>query len=256
MDLGLEGKTALVTASTAGIGFAIARSLLGEGARVVVNGRSDETVSRAVEELGGGEPLVADNGTAEGAAVTTGAYPDVDILVNNLGVYEEADPLEESDEQWRHAFEVNVLSGVRLARHYLRGMIERDRGRVVFIASEAGISPPPNMAAYSATKAMQLSASRSLAEVTKGTGVTVNAVMPGTTRAAGLDAKLRERYPDVPIEEASARFARDERPTSIIARLIEPHEIGDFVAYVASERSSAINGAALRADGGIVRHML
>jgi 3-oxoacyl-[acyl-carrier protein] reductase len=256
VNLELEGRTALVTASTAGIGFAIARSLLGEGARVVVNGRSEETVSRAVEQLGGGEPLVADNGTAEGAAATFEAFPEVDILVNNLGIYEEADPLEETDEQWAHAFEVNVLSGVRLARHYLRGMLERDWGRVVFIASEAAVTPPPNMAAYSATKAMQVSASRSLAEVTKGSGVTVNAVRPGTTRAAGLDAKLRERYPGLPIEEASARFAREERPTSLIARLIEPREIGDFVAYVASPRASAINGAALRADGGIVRHML
>ena len=211
-----------MTASTAGIGQAIATSLAREGARVIVNGRSEETVARAIEAIGAGEPLVADNGTAEGAAETVRAFPDVDILVNNLGIYEEVDPLEETDEQWTRAFEVNVLSGVRLARHYLRGMLERDWGRVVFIASEAAVTPPPRMAAYSATKAMQLSASRSFAEVTRGSGVTVNAVMPGTTRSAGLDAKLRERYPDVEIHEASARFAREERPTSLIARLIEP----------------------------------
>jgi 3-oxoacyl-[acyl-carrier protein] reductase len=149
-----------------------------------------------------------------------------------------------------------VLSGVRLARHYLRGMLERDEGRVLFIASEAAVSPPPRMAAYSATKAMQLSLSRSLAEVTKGTGVTVNAVMPGTTRTEGVADMVAGLYPDLSPQEASERFARDERPTSLIARLIEPEEIGDFVAYMASPRSSAINGAALRADGGIVRHML
>jgi 3-oxoacyl-[acyl-carrier protein] reductase len=255
MDLELEGRTALVTASTAGIGLAIATSLAREGARVVVNGRSEETVSRAVDAVGG-EPLVADNGTAEGAAATVEAFPDVDILVNNLGIYEEADPLEETDEQWQRAFEVNVLSGVRLARHYLRGMLERDWGRVVFIASEAAVSPPPRMAAYSATKAMQLSLSRSLAEVTRGSGVTVNTVMPGTTRSPGVADMVRDMYPGLPPDEASARFAREERPTSLIARLIEPEEIGDFVAYVASPRASAVNGAALRADGGIVRHML
>ncbi len=259
MDLGLAGKRALVTASTGGIGRAIAASLAGEGATVAVNGRSPETVDAALaglrDEVPNGDfaSVVSDNGTAEGAEATIRAFPELDVLVNNLGIYDTVPFFAEGDGTWLRTFEVNVLSGVRLARHHLRRMLARGSGRVIFIASEAAIQPPPDMASYSASKAMQLSVSRSLAELTKGTAVTVNTVMPGTTRSAGLEKVVRDTYPDASPEEGERRFIAEERPTSLIARLIEPREIADLVAYVASERASALNGASLRIDGGIVR---
>ena len=259
MELELTDRLALVTASTGGIGRAIATSLAREGATVVVNGRAHETVDAAVEAIRARTPgaalegLVADNGTAEGVAETVRRFPDLDILVNNLGVYETVSFFDERDEAWQRVFEINVMSGVRLARHHLARMLDRRRGRVVFIASEAAITPPPDMVSYSATKAMQLSVSRSLAELTTGTGVTVNTVMPGTTKTEGVAAVVGSSFPDLPPGEAEQRFVDEERPTSLIGRLIRPEEVGDFVAYVCSARASAINGAALRVDGGLVR---
>ena len=184
---------------------------------------------------------------------TIAAFPDVDILVNNLGIYEPVGFFEETDAAWLRLFEVNILSGVRLARHYLKRMLEKKTGRVVFISSESAIAPSPEMPHYAATKTMQLSLSRSLAELTKGTAVTVNTIMPGSTRTEGVAKFVQDLFPGMSLAEAEARFMRENRPTSLIGRLISPEEIGDFVAFVTSPRASAINGAALRIDGGLVR---
>ena len=262
MDLGLQGKTALVTASTGGIGLEIARSLAREGARVIVNGRSAKSVEAAIATLRQGlpeaklEPLPADNATAEGCAKTIAAFPTVDILVNNLGIYEAVGFFDETDEAWQRLFEVNIMSGVRLSRHYLKGMLERQQGRVVFISSESGVTPAPEMAHYSATKAMQLSISRSLAELTKGTAVTVNTVMPGSTLTESVQKFVADVFPKLSPADAEKQFVKENRATSLIQRFIRPEEIGDAVAFVCSENASAINGSAMRVDGGIVRTMV
>ncbi len=259
MNLDLSNKVALVTASSGGIGQAIATSLAREGATVIVNGRSAAAVDKAIGEIKAVHPevtllpLAADNGTAEGCAATIAAYPHVDILVNNLGIYEAVGFFDETDEAWQKMFEVNIMSGVRLSRHYLAKMLESDWGRIFFVASESAISPAPEMAHYSATKTMQLSISRSLAELTKGSKVTVNAVLPGSTLTEGVAKFIQDIFPDVSLEEAGQRFMAENRPTSLIGRLIQPQEIGDFIAFLSSPRASAINGAALRVDGGLVR---
>lgn len=259
MDLELKGRRALVTASSNGIGLEIARALAAEGAQVVINGRSAASVDAGVASIRASHPqadllpLVADNGTAEGCAATLVALPEVDILVNNLGIYEAVGFFDESDADWQRLFEVNILSGVRLARHYLAGMLARGDGRVVFISSESGISPAPEMAHYSATKTMQLGLSRSLAELTTGTRVTVNAVLPGPTRTESVEKFIHDVFPDLPPAEAQRRFMAENRPSSLIARLIDPAEIGAVVAFIASARAAVINGAAIRAEGGLVR---
>jgi 3-oxoacyl-[acyl-carrier protein] reductase len=259
MQLNLNGKVALVTASSGGIGLAIARSLAAEGAKVAVNGRTKQNVDRALAGVRAALPeadliaLVADNGTAAGCETTIAELPSVDILVNNLGIYEAVGFFDETDADWLRLFEVNIMSGVRLSRHYLRGMIERNAGRIVFISSESAISPAPEMAHYSATKTMQLGISRALAELTKNTRVTVNAVLPGSTRTESVEVFMQDVFPGVSLAEAERRFIAENRPTSIIGRLIDPKEIGDAVAFVCSARASAINGAALRVDGGLVR---
>jgi len=259
MHLNLNGLTALVTASTGGIGLEIARSLAIEGARVLVNGRTQSSVDSALAELRLGLSnldlvgLVADNGTAEGCATTLSTWSEVDILVNNLGIYEAIGFFDETDAAWQKIFDVNIMSGVRLARQYLKGMLARGHGRIVFISSESGISPAPEMAHYSATKTMQLGIARSLAELTKGTTVTVNSVLPGPTRTEGVEKFIRDIFPGVPQTEAERRFIAENRPTSLIGRLIEPREIGDIVAFVCSARASVINGACIRAEGGLVR---
>lgn len=262
MDLGLQGKLALVTASSGGIGLEIARALAAEGARVAINGRTEESVRKAIADVQAGLPkadlipLAADNGTAAGCAATIAALPSVDILVNNLGIYEAVGFFDETDEAWQRLFDVNIMSGVRLSRHYLKGMLERGHGRVVFISSESGVNPAPEMAHYSATKTMQLAISRSLAELTKNTGVTVNAVLPGPTRTPGVETFIASIYPSLKGLDAERQFIKENRPTSLIGRLIDPKEIGDTVAFVCSERASAINGAAIRAEGGLVRNVV
>lgn len=259
MQLDLHPHTALVTASSGGIGLEIARSLAGEGATVVVNGRSAAVVDAAIADLKAGQPdaklipLVADNGTAAGCAATIAALPTVDILVNNLGIYEAVGFFEESDADWQRLFEVNVMSGVRLARHYLNGMLARGQGRVVFISSESGLNPAPEMAHYSATKTMQLGIARALAELTRGTAVTVNAVLPGPTRTANVEKFLANLFPGLDAAAAERRFIAENRPTSLIGRMIAPKEIADVVAFISSPRAAAINGAAIRAEGGLVR---
>lgn len=259
MDLQLENKLALVTASTGGIGKEIAESLAREGGTVIINGRTDASVDAATADIRKRLPaaklesLAADNGTAAGTQDTIQRFPRVDILINNLGIYEAVGFFDETDQAWQRLFEVNVLSGVRLARHYLKAMLASKSGRIIFIASEAAVTPSPEMAHYSATKTMQLSLSRSLAELTKGTSVTVNTVMPGSTKTEGVAKFVQEIFPDVPPEEAERRFMQENRPSSLLERLIRPKEIADVVTFVSSSLSSAINGAALRVDGGLVR---
>lgn len=262
MNLEITNQLALVTASTGGIGMEIAATLAEEGARVLVNGRSASGVQSAMSKIRernrGAQllPLVADLSTEEGFRTAIAAHPQVDILINNLGIYEVADFFECTDDRWRALFETNILSGVRLSRHYLKAMIDANRGRVVFISSESAVNPAPEMAHYSATKLMQLSISRSLAELTKGTKVTVNAILPGSTKTDGVDKFIADVFPGLSPDEAERRFMQENRPNSLIQRLIDPREIAGLVAYVCSEQASAINGAALRVDGGIVRSVI
>lgn len=259
MNLQLNNKLALVTASSGGIGLEIARTLSREGARVIINGRSAGNVDAAITAIRTTQPearlerLVSDNGTAAGVLQTIAAFPAVDILVNNLGIYESLGFFDETDADWLHIFEVNIMSGVRLSRHYLQGMLAKKEGRVLFISSESGVSPSPEMPHYAATKTMQLSISRSLAELTKGTAVTVNTVMPGSTLTEGVAKFVQDLFPGVSLEEAGRRFMRDNRPTSLIERLLKPEEIAALVTFVSSPLASGINGAALRVDGGLVR---
>lgn len=259
MNLELAGKTALVSASTSGIGLAIATQLLEDGAHVIINGRNGDTVKQQVSELnqrfGGGRalPLVADLGQAGGEELAAAAYPQIDILINNLGTYELSDFFSTRDEDWHRMFEVNVWSGVRLARTYMKGMLERGQGRVVFISSEVALTPMASMAHYSASKATQLSISRSLAELTKGTAVTVNAVLPGPTETDSLKGFIESVNPDLSYAEAETKFMAENRPSSLIYRLAKPAEIANVVAFLASERAAVINGAAIRAEGGTVQ---
>ena len=259
MDLQLKNKTALVTGSTAGIGLEIARALAVEGARVIVTGRDQAKLDQAVESIraSGGKlvtGMLADVTTPEGAAALVQAVPQVDILVNNLGIYESKPFADISDADWMFYFDVNVLSGVRLARAYFPGMLERNWGRVIFISSETGLVVAPDMIHYAMTKTAQISIARGLAQLTKGTNVTVNSVLPGPTRSEGIVGFLRSvaSNPDAPDEEIEAEFFAKDRPASLIQRMIEPEEIASLVAYVASPLSAATNGAALRVEGGLI----
>lgn len=259
MNLELTGKTALVSASTSGIGLAIATQLLEDGAHVIINGRNGDTVARQVSELNqrfGGEralPLVADLSQPGGEKLAAATYPQIDILVNNLGTYELSDFFSTRDEDWQRMFETNVWSGVRLARTYMQGMLERGQGRVIFISSEVALTPMASMAHYSASKATQLSISRSLAELTKGTAVTVNAVLPGPTETDSLKGFIESVNPDLSYAEAERKFMAENRPSSLIYRLAKPAEVANVVTFLASDRAAVINGAAIRAEGGTVQ---
>lgn len=259
MDLQLKDKTALVTGATAGIGLEIARTLAVEGATVVVTGRAQRKLDAALADIrnSGGKNVtgvLADAGTAEGAAAIVKATPNVDILVNNLGIYESKPFAEIQDADWQTLFEVNVMSGVRLARAYFPGMLRRNAGRIIFVSSESGVMIPSEMVHYGMTKSAQLSIARGLAGLTKGTKVTVNSVMPGPTRSEGVVDFLRSvaSDPKAPEEAIVAEFFAKFRPTSLLQRMIEPQEIASMVAYLASPLSAATNGAALRVEGGLV----
>jgi NAD(P)-dependent dehydrogenase (short-subunit alcohol dehydrogenase family) len=254
MNLQLNGKRALVTGSTKGIGFAIAAMLAREGTRVIVNGRSQTTVDAALARIGGEvEGFAGDLSRETEAAALLERVPTVDILVNNLGIFEPK-PFEEiADDDWRRFFEVNVLSGVRLARAYLPAMKQRNWGRVVFISSESAIQIPPEMIHYGMTKTAQLAVSRGLAEACAGTGVTVNAVLPGPTRSAGVEEFVGKLSAGQPFAEFEKRFFETMRPSSLLKRFATPEEVANLVTYVCSPLSSATNGAALRVDGGVVR---
>jgi NAD(P)-dependent dehydrogenase (short-subunit alcohol dehydrogenase family) len=264
MDLQLEGKRALVTGSTAGIGFAIAKGLAKEGASVIVNGRSTKRVDEALTALnkagvlGNLEGLAADLGTADGTRATMERFPEVDILVNNLGIFE-TKPFESiTDADWLHIFEVNILSGVRLSRHYLPGMRRRNWGRIVFISSESGVQIPTEMIHYGMTKTAQLAIARGLAETTAGTNVTVNSVLPGPTASEGANNFVEKLARDQKTtrQEVEKQFFENMRPTSLLKRMAEPDEVANLVTFVCSPLSSATNGAALRVDGGVVRSIL
>ncbi len=259
MNLQLTNKLALVTASTGGIGFEIAKTLASEGAVVIINGRSETRVQSAMSKILSTVPnaqlkaLVADNATAQGNTKTINEFPEIDILINNLGIYESVEFLESTDKQWQHIMEVNMMSGVRLSRHYLKKMLAIDSGRIIFMSSESAVNPAPEMVHYSATKTMQMSLSRSLAELTKGSKVTVNTIMPGSTKTDGVKEFVQNIFPELEYQDAEKKFMKDNRSTSLISRLIEPKEIADFTAFISSPLSAAINGSALRVDGGIVR---
>lgn len=264
MNLKLIGKTALITGSTAGIGLAIAESLVAEGASVVLNGRTRERVEGAVQTMKAGvenarvSGVFADLATAEGAQKIIDGIPEVDILVNNVGIFGVRSFEEITDEDWLGIFQANVMSGVRLSRHYLPGMKAKNWGRIVFISSESAINIPVEMIHYGMTKSAQLSIARGLAETTAGTNVTVNSILPGPTASEGVSAFIRQMASnqDLPVEEVEKRFFETARPTSLLKRFSDPKEIGDFVAFVCSPLASSINGAALRVDGGVVRSMI
>jgi len=255
MNLLLEGKTALVTGSTAGIGLAIATALAKEGAQVIVNGRSRERVDRALRTSGAAQGIAADLGTPEGASAVIARFPAVDILVNSLGIFEPKRFEEIGDDDWRRFFEVNVMSGVRLSRHYIGPMIQKNWGRIIFISSESGLQIPSEMIQYGMTKTAQLAISRGLAETTAGTAVTVNAVLPGPTESEGVLEFVSRLAAERGIERQAfeREFFQKARPSSILRRFIRPEEIAAVVAFVASPLAAAINGAAVRADGGVVR---
>ena len=250
MDLNLSGKTALVTGSTAGIGLAIAERLAQEGAETIICGRSQDKLDEAaarIGKLGKVRAVLADPGTAEGAATLIAAVPDADILINNLGIYEAKPFTEISDADWHRLFEVNV-------RHYFPKMLAKDWGRIIFIASESALMIPEEMVHYGTTKTAQLAIARGLAVQTRGTGVTVNSVLPGPTRSAGIVDFIRSTAKDKSLsdEELGKNFVQTARPSSLIGRLTEPEEIGAIVAFLASPLAAVTNGAAIRAEGGIV----
>jgi NAD(P)-dependent dehydrogenase (short-subunit alcohol dehydrogenase family) len=259
MDLKLQGKTALVSGSTKGIGLAVANLLAAEGARVILTGRTEAAVAEASAEIRKTVPrakldgFAGDLSLAAPTAELTRRHSAVDILVNNLGIFERR-PFEQiADEDWQRFFDINVLSGVRLSRAYLPGMKQRNWGRIVFISSESGIQIPPDMVHYGMTKAAQLAISRGLAENCAGTGVTVNAVLPGPTLTHGNRAAIARRAPGKPLAEVEKEFFQVHRPTSLLKRYAAPEEVATLVAYVCSPLSSATNGAALRVDGGVVK---
>jgi NAD(P)-dependent dehydrogenase (short-subunit alcohol dehydrogenase family) len=259
MDLQLTGKSALVTGATAGIGLEIARALAAEGARVIITGRDGAKLDAAVAAIRATgksdvSGLLADASSAEGAQIIAKAAPAVDILVNNLGIYESKAFGDITDADWSHLFDVNVMSGVRLSRAYLPGMLERNWGRIIFISSESGLAIPQDMIHYATTKTAQLSISRGLAQLTRGTNVTVNSVLPGPTRSEGIETFLRSQAsdPSAPIKQIESEFFATARSASILQRMVEAEEVANLVAYLASPRSSATNGAALRAEGGLV----
>ncbi|MDH4652268.1 SDR family oxidoreductase [Pseudomonas sp. JS3066] len=258
MKIDLSGKTAIISGSTGGIGLGIARSLAMANADVVIVGRTAAAVDEAVAGItasgGKARGVVADLGTAAGAEVLFAAESSADILVNNLGIYNEVDFFETDDEEWTRFYEINVLSGVRLARHYIPTMVERKWGRVIFLSSESGIAIPANMINYGVTKSANLAVSHGLAKRLSGTGVTVNAILPGPTFTEGVATMVADamRESGRSAREEVDAFVRRARPSSIIQRAAEVEEVANLVTYVASPLSSATTGAALRVDGGVV----
>ena len=269
MDFRLTGKTALVSGSTAGIGLAIASGLAQEGATVYINGRTESRVQQAVEHVqalklqakqsqGAVEGIAADLGTVEGCVELFSQLPKVDILVNNLGIFEVKLFAQIPDEDWRRFFEVNVLSGVRLSRQYLPHMLKNNWGRILFISSESAAQIPVEMIHYGMTKTAQLAVARGLAESVAGSGVTVNSILAGPTRSEGVAAFVGDLATQKGVSEAQVEkeFFETVRPSSLIKRFASTEEVASLVVYMASEQSAATTGAALRVDGGVVRSVL
>jgi NAD(P)-dependent dehydrogenase (short-subunit alcohol dehydrogenase family) len=264
MNLRLDGKTALVTGSTAGIGYAIAAGLAAQGARVIVNGRTQARVDEAIRQMRTQQAdaqltgAVADLGTAAGADHLVKLHPQVDVLVNSVGVFAPK-PFEEiPDADWLQFFEINVMSGVRLARAYLPHMRKANWGRIVFISSESGVQIPVEMIHYGVTKTAQIALARGIAESVAGTGITVNSVLPGPTKSEGVGIFVAELAKNEGVSEAKfeKQFFTTMRPTSLLKRFATPDEVANMVVYVCSPAASATNGAALRVDGGVVRAIL
>ncbi|KHK51979.1 oxidoreductase [Ralstonia sp. A12] len=259
MNLHLQNKLALVTGSTKGIGHAIAVALAAEGARVIVNGRTEASVADAINRLRAEVPdaqveaFAGDLSAPEQVAALLARFPKVDVLVNNLGIFDPK-PFEEIDDaEWLRFFNVNVMSGVRLSRAYLGAMKTQNWGRIIFISSESGVQIPAEMIHYGVTKTALLGLSRGLAEVTAGTAVTVNAVLPGPTRSEGVDEFVGKLSGGQSFEAFEKTFFETARPTSLIKRFATTQEVANLVAYVASPLSAATTGAALRVDGGVVK---
>jgi NAD(P)-dependent dehydrogenase (short-subunit alcohol dehydrogenase family) len=264
MDLQLKGKRAVVSGSTAGIGYAIASALAREGAGVVVNGRTIARVDAAVARIRAEHPgasvsgVASDLGTSAGAERLFQAVPDADIVVNNLGIFEPKAFGDILDEDWMRFFEVNVLSGVRLSRRYLPGMVSRNWGRIVFVSSESAVQIPAEMIHYGTTKTAQVALARGLAESVAGTGVTVNSVLPGPTASEGVATFVADmgRARGVDAATVEREFFQTVRPSSLIKRFATPDEVAAMVTYVCSGLASATTGASLRVDGGVVRAIL
>jgi NAD(P)-dependent dehydrogenase (short-subunit alcohol dehydrogenase family) len=264
VDLKLSGKTALVTGSTAGIGFAIAQSLANEGAHVYLNGRTQERLDAAVAAIRSHaatakvDGIVADFSGPAGADTVIAELPAVDVLVNNVGIFEPKPFAEIPDADWFRFFEVNVMSGVRLSRHYLAGMLKKNWGRILFISSESAVQIPAEMVHYGMTKTAQIAVARGIAESVAGTGVTVNSILPGPTESEGVgvfvEAMARQQKKSK--AEIEKEFFEHVRPSSLLKRFATVDEVAAMATYVASELSSATNGAALRVDGGVVRAIL
>lgn len=264
MDLKISDKTAFISGSTAGIGFAIAKRLAKEGATVIINGRSQEAVDKAVAEL----KAATDNSNVSGIAADfyqveeinnlLNQLPSVDILINNTGIFEPKPFAEIPDEDWFRFFDINVMSGVRLSRHLFPKMLEKNWGRVIFISSETGVSSASEMVHYGMTKTAQLAISRGMAELTKGTSVTVNAILPGPTKSRGIGGFIEDmaKAGNITPNEAEQNFFKDIRPSSLLQRFSTVDEIADTVAYYASPLASASNGAAIRVDGGTIKTII
>ena len=261
MDLGLRGKKVVVSGSTAGIGFAIAAALAAEGALVVVNGRTEARVTAALNSIrqrvknADVRGIAADLGTAQGVSAFLQQAPEADILVNNLGIFEPKPFLEIPDSGWLRFFEVNVLSGVRLSRHYLPGMLKKNWGRVIFISSESAQHIPAEMIHYGMTKTAQVAIARGLAESVAGSGVTVNSVLAGPTASEGASEFVDNMATQQGITKAEVekQFFASVRPTSLLKRFETPEEVAAVVAFIASAQATAINGSAVRAEGGVIR---
>ena len=261
MNLNLAGKSALVTGSTGGIGFAIAETLAAEGVLTYINGRTEERVERAMSQIAANveraklKPMVADLSHVEGCETVIKTIPKLDILINNFGIYE-VKPFEAIDDaDWIRFFESNVLSGIRLSRHYFSSMKEAHWGRIIFIASESGIQIPSEMIHYGMTKTAQIAVARGLAELSVGTGVTINSVLPGPTMSEGVKAFMQAMAKQKGMSETEIEheFFTSVRPSSLLKRFIDPMEIAHIVAFIASPLSVAMNGSAVRAEGGIVK---
>ncbi|GAA4498410.1 SDR family oxidoreductase [Hymenobacter ginsengisoli] len=260
MDLQLTSKTALITGSTGGIGLAIAQRLAAEGATVIITGRTEARLNDAKKAILAQTPdasvrgVAVDFGDAARVANLLQQVPTVDILVNNVGIFEPKPFTDITDDEWLHFFEVNVLSGVRLSRQYFPLMLKQNAGRIIFISSESGFQIPAEMIQYGTTKTAQLAVARGLAELTKGTNVTVNSVLPGPTASEGVEEFLKKLAGEGKTrEEAEHEFFRDARPSSLLQRFITVDEIANTVAYLASPLAAATNGASVRADGGVIR---
>ncbi len=256
MDLGLKGKCALVTGSTAGIGFAIAKLLAAEGAFVYINGRTEARVDKAVGEIEGKvDGVAADLTTEEGAQILFKRVPHLDIVVNNLGIFEAKPFLEIEDAEWRRFFDANVLSGVRVTRHYLPQMLEKKWGRIIFISSESGLQIPAEMVHYGMTKTAQLAVARGIAESFPASGVTVNSVLPGPTESEGVTTFVENlaAQQGKTKEDFERDFFKHARPSSLIKRFATSEEVAAMVVYLCSEAASATTGASIRVDGGVVK---